>query len=224
MRSLLLVVPFITGCLLSDDARVAPLSSFRPYTRVSHEGSITFEHFGDNLDSANCLRLPDDIEATLNGIPFEVTERGGAKGSSCVFPVMRLATVPEAASASLVIRDRSTTIPCDLGDTLAPFPLELVPPGAWQLPAGERVTVRATRPADTESLKAELVVGGTVVDLPDQTQSGDDITFTVPGPFIGSSALRVVADHVYQGTADYTRCGGIVFTSHRAVTPITIAP
>lgn len=222
MRSLLLIVPLATGCLLSNnDGQVAPLSSFHPYIRVTHEGTITFEHYGDNLDSNECLLLGDDVEATLNGIPFEVIERGGAEASSCVLPVMRLAALPEASAASVVIRDRTTTLSCDLGDTLTRFPIEHA---SWQLPVGDRVTVHATRPADTHVLKAELVVDGTVVDLPDQTQVDSDVSFTVPGPYAGTAQLRMTAQHDYSGPIDNNRCGGLVFTTHVATTPITFTP
>ncbi len=219
MRLTLACLPLVTGCVLSNsDERVAPISEFNLLTTISDTARITFEHYGEDLDSLDCLILPDDVTASLAGMPLEIVTRGGQVGSGCEFPSMILNELPEADAAVLTVGPYR----CPLGDTLVRFGVELVPPGPWTLAAGGTYTVRAIKPADTMKLSAHVVVGPSM--FPTQlgsAPSGDTLQITIPAHFRGDYELRVLARHDDSISATRT-CGGFLFTSHQARQPVVV--
>lgn len=221
MRWLIAIVLPLTGCFLSqDNDRVAPLSEFNPLTSIRDTATITFEHFGDNLDSPDCLILPSDITAKIAGVPLEVVRRGGyvENGGGCEFPKMELLELPEVATATLVIEDASQRMSCDLGDALVRLTLAM--PGS--VAAGQTATVRVTDlPGDTDVLTAYLATPTHRQEV-GRAMSGDQVTIAVPAHYRGDYELRVVASHRTNGPIDYNTPCGILFTSHQARHPIVV--
>ncbi len=226
VKVLIGILPLVTGCLFSDEARVAPISEFRPLASVGDEAKITFEHSGDSLDSNTCIVLEDGATATLAGLPFELVVKGGTgEAGSCVFPQMKLVDLPELADATIELRDSHTTINCALGDSLLPFPIETIPAGPWRFTPGQAVTVVTTQPADTTDLHAALVSADYTRAELVATQAGNEITFTLPFGVSGEFELQINARHTIKSASDYAyKCGGVLFTGHHAHRTITIAP
>lgn len=218
MRIALACLPLLAGCLDSDsDGRIAPLSEFNIMGSVSDYARITFEHPGDNLDSNQCLILADDVTATLGDRTFTVNSRGGTSGSSCVFPEMVLSEVPTDPNARLTIGGQS----CALGDTLVPFTMSR-DAGDWNLVAGETVTIRVDKPADSGRLFARFAHLPGSATLAGPTAAGaTTIDVTIPLNASGEYTLVVTASHD-ETISEAQRCGGLVFTSHYAKQAITV--
>ncbi|MBL0214944.1 MAG: hypothetical protein IPQ07_13795 [Myxococcales bacterium] len=226
MKVLIGILPLVTGCVFDDDERVAPIGEFRPVTTIAGDATITFEHGGSNLDSPDCLLLEDSATATLAGLPFELVVRGGyIGGGECEFPQMKLLDLPELPDATLELRDSHTSIDCPLGDTLTPFAIDPVPAGPWRFAPGQTVTVNVAQPADTTDLRAALVSADRSRVALMITHVGSEISFRLPAAPSGAFELEINALHTITGTQDFNnRCGGLLFTSHHAHRPITIAP
>jgi len=224
MRWLIAIVLPLTGCLLSEDnERVARLTEFNLMTRVADTATITFEHFGDNLDSPDCLILPEDVSASLGGSPFDVVTRGGynTQTPGCDYPKLELTDLPTADKATIVIRDPSGTgnRTCDLGDALERVTLSV--PGA--LPAGQSTAVQVTNlPADTGQLIAYLVSPTGYKQEVGRATEGSSVLVAVPSHYRGDYELRVLAQHKTTGPISYSGPCGVLVTYHQGRQAIVV--
>lgn len=95
-----------------------------------------------------CAILASDAEATVNGMPMTIIERGATKLGGCTWPVLQLDHPAAAAQTTLVVRDPSLTITADLADVLAPRSAQLVPDGPWTFAPGQAVTLQWSPASD----------------------------------------------------------------------------
>ena len=195
-RLVWLILPALASCMMESDpnAAVKPLSAM-PEPTVFVTANLRSVGVTFRLDAGAagaCPVLDEGFQATLDGVPLEITERGASRGSHpigepCDWPSLVLDHPPASVSAAIVLSYPGHSISIDLLDQLAPRSAQLVPDGPWAFKQGQTITLRWSPIEDFAMYTPALLfvtdtapqIGVIYVALPRDVVD-DRITFALP--------------------------------------------
>lgn len=197
-RSAGLLLVVTSGCALEPaSTRDAVLADLGPVSLDMWIGSHAawLEVRTDLEPGEPCPVLGDDFGARIGEVTLATYPGGIVEGCHFVdayqpcIPAAPLCAGPSAdlhvsltESAVLELRDASRTIQCKLGDALAPRSATRVPDGAWEMSAGDAVTVRWAPSGDLARFAFEVsfVKPYRSEVMVSHVSEGDLVTFVVP--------------------------------------------
>jgi len=168
---------------------------------LSVAGSQWTATLGDELMDFHpqpCPVLRADMVAHLDDLELEVVDPGSAVpafdgGQACSPPRLAGEVPPRPGASRLVLRDELGTLTCEIPDLAGTRSVALVPPGPWELRAGQTVTLQWS-PARDLQITFPYVLLRSATDSPsvnNMTAADGLLTFTIPAILPGTYQLEI---------------------------------
>ena len=204
MRVIALLLPIVVGCGPPPADVLTPLTQLHAFhiyvTETGYDFWLDFSQPGNAGTASGWCPVPcpvalSDLSAQLDGLAAQVLTHGGKVGEDpgddvpgdniCAPPKLSVATPPLDHESHLHMSDRSGTVDCDVPELKETVSVALVPPGPWELKAGQAVTAqfspggRSAGPVELATFdSAGEIAGQTVID--GAVFKDDLVTFTLP--------------------------------------------
>ncbi len=178
----------ILGCASTErEVTLDELASW-PSTTAVFVGGAGELHFTLELwpDDEMCPIVGRDVRASINGVAFEIFERGGAgtdgENFDCSDARLIAKDVPRLALTTVTLRDPEGMILLGLGDWLVERRASLVPEGLRELISGQSYEVAIVPLEERVDASLYLTRPGAERQLLERTVTDFGVSFTVPPP------------------------------------------